>query len=263
MQEEIRQQLMALQDASYKTFSEKLIPESKPLIGVRLPKLRAMAKKLAKEDWKALVTAQDADAQDIYFEEVMLRGMLIGYGCSAAGDIAQALMMLDKFIPLVDNWSVCDSFCVSFEICERYRAEVFPHLKPYLYSEKEFEVRVGLILLLNHYLKIDGNGKKIPRLRQVDKTMLEMKPETQDCGIYITQILETLDRPFTQGYYAQMAAAWLTAECFVTYPAQTDVFLRDNRLDTYTFNKALQKICESRIPDDAVKAYIRSLKIKA
>ena len=73
-------------------------------------------------------------------------------------------------------------------------------------------------------------------------------------------ILEKIDRVYTEGYYAHMAAAWLVAECFCCFPAITDHFLKTCKLDTATYNKALQKIVESKIPDEKVKDYIRSLK---
>ena len=46
---EIRGKLMALADKDYKAFSEKLVLSSKPLIGVRLPQLKKIAKTLAKD----------------------------------------------------------------------------------------------------------------------------------------------------------------------------------------------------------------------
>ncbi|MBO5459923.1 MAG: DNA alkylation repair protein, partial [Lachnospira sp.] len=79
-------------------------------------------------------------------------------------------------------------------------------------------------------------------------------------GLYTEQILKCLDRNFLQGYYAQMAAAWLAAECFVTFPHRTMVFLRDCGMDNFTYNKALSKICESRIPSDEVKQLIKTMK---
>ena len=84
---------------------------------------------------------------------------------------------------------------------------------------------------------------------------------TEDSGNpYLEKIFSVLDRPFTQGYYAQMAAAWLTAECFVMFPAQTMRFLIKSGMDDFTYNKALSKICESRNPAPEVKARIKSMK---
>ena len=79
MTQEIRTRLLLMADAQYGSFSKSLIPECKPLLGVRLPALRKMAQEFVKnKEWKELVQTDGAD--DVYFEEAMLRGMLIGYG---------------------------------------------------------------------------------------------------------------------------------------------------------------------------------------
>jgi hypothetical protein len=151
---------------------------------------------------------------------------------------------------------------------------VFDHIQKYLYSEKEFEVRIGLIMLLDHFLKYDENGRKMPRKMAVGiADITEGYEETQ--GAYTDQILQIVSRPFTQGYYAQMAAAWLVAECFVTFPQTTFQILKlwesgmkmqesgkekAQLPDTFTYNKALQKICESKTPDEEVKKLIKGMK---
>ena len=76
-------------------------------------------------------------------------------------------------------------------------------------------------------------------------------------GLYLEEILAALDREFPEGYYTQMAAAWLLAELYVTYPVRTDKALETLKLDAFTRKKAVQKIRESRIPDDEVKAYLK------
>lgn len=78
MTQEIRTRLLLMADAQYGSFSKSLIPECKPLLGVRLPALRKMAQEFVKnKEWKELVQTDGAD--DVYFEEAMLRGMLINF----------------------------------------------------------------------------------------------------------------------------------------------------------------------------------------
>ncbi len=270
MQKDIRDKLIAMADEKYRDFSKSLIPDSKPLLGVRLPVLRSMAKEIVKAgDWESTF------GENKYFEEVMLEAMVAGYGCSRENNLEKAKLMLDRLVPQVDNWSVCDSLCVSYTICEKYPEEMYQHLEKYIYSDKEFEVRVGLIMLLDHYVKIDEQGKKVSRKMSVGLADIGVDAESADSaestdgmnssafGRYTKTILDAVNRPFVQGYYAQMAAAWLLAECFVTFPETTFKFLKsDNKLDCFTYNKALQKICESRTPDDEVKKVMRSMKRK-
>ena len=246
---------------SYAEFSSALIPKSKPLLGVRLPKLRELAKQIVKEqDWQEEISFYEGEYEDIYFEEVMLRGMMIGYGTEKT-DIKEALSYLEAFIPHVDNWSVCDSFCASFSTASRNRDVVWEFLQKYLYSDKEFEVRVAVILLLNQYLKYDKNGKKIARKRIITMDDVMQETRNKEQYSYLERILQILNRPYTQGYYAQMAAAWTTAEAFVTFPNETMQMLTNQcQMDDWTYNKALQKICESKNPDEEVKCFIKSKK---
>lgn len=263
MRDEIRKQLMEKAESEYRDFSASLIPESKPLLGVRLPVLRKFAKDFVKNtDWKQEIYSYEGEYEDVYFEEVMLRGMIIGYGTQKE-DAEVALQFVKDYIPHIDNWSVCDSFCNSFAFASANRELVWEFLQPYLFSEKEFEVRVALIILLNHYLKYDIKGKKVSRKRVV--SMFDIENDTSSENIqtcpYLERILSVLNRPHTQGYYAQMAAAWTLAETFVTFPYETfQMLLHDCKMDTWTYNKVLQKICESKNPDEEVKKVIKTLR---
>ena len=262
MREPIRIWLAEKGEKEYGDFSSSLIPGTKPLLGVRLPVLRKLAKELVKQDWRAEICSYEGEYEDIYFEETMLRGMLIGYG-TAKGEPAESLSYVEGFIPHIDNWSVCDSFCNSFLLTEKFPGEVWEFLQPYLYSGKEFEVRIALVTLLCRYLKYSGTSKKSPRRRSIGLEDLRKDTAAEDTRTYpyMERILDTLDREFTQGYYAQMAAAWLAAEAFTVFPCETWKLLdRECRMDDWTYNKALQKICESRIPDDEVKKEVRDRK---
>ena len=48
--------------------------------------------------------------------------------------------------------------------------------------------------------------------------------------------------------------------CFVKFPERTMEYLKNNSLDTFTYNKTLQKIVESFRVDKDTKALIRSMK---
>ncbi len=262
MREQIREMLKEQAESAYRKFSAALVPGSKQLLGVRLPVLRKMAKEAVKGDWRAEVSDYDGEYEDLYFEETMLRGMLIGYG-TAECEVREGLSYVAAFIPYIDNWSVCDSFCNSFLLADRHREEVWEFLQGYLYSEKEFKVRTAVITLLNHFLKYDGQGKKAARGKTVSMTDVRTDTSLENIGRfpYLAKILGVLNREYPQGYYAQMAAAWTAAESFVVFPYETMQILGDGcRMDTWTRRKALQKICESRNPDEEVKAYIRQIR---
>lgn len=252
MREDIRKHLTTLSENEYQKFSAGLIPGVNNMLGIRLPELRELAKQLAKSDWKTAV-----NEEDIYFEERMLRGMILNY---VKGEYEEILPYITAFIPLVDNWSVCDSVFMGMTVLQKDRERTWDYIQPYFYSGKEFEVRVALIIMMQHLLKCDAKGKKIARLRMVDMQTVENNME--EPGLFIGRILEAINREFTEGYYASMAAAWLIAECFCVYPHHTMEFMRDNELDKVTFQKGIQKIIESRIPTDEVKEVLRCMKRK-
>ena len=100
------------------------------------------------------------------------------------------------------------------------------------FSNKEFEIRFAVVIILNYYI-------------------------TED---YIDLVLETLDEVKHEGYYVKMAVAWAISLCFVKFEEKTMNYLKNNKLDDFTYNKSLQKICESLRVDKDTKAIIKSMK---
>lgn len=208
---EIRQELMQLREEHYKEFSSSLIPGSKPLLGVRIPVLRKFAKEIAKEeDWISFLE----DGAEDYFEEIMLKAFVIGY---AKADIELILEQAKRFIPKISDWSVNDSFCATFQITKKHKQRVWEFLMSYVNSKREFELRVVAVMLMNYYLTEED----------------------------IEQVLAVYNQILPVGYYTQMGVAWGIATAYTKFPKQTMKFLQDNRLDDFTYNKAIAKMLES------------------
>ena len=250
MRKDIREHLLGLAEQDYQKFSAALIPGVENMLGIRLPALRTIAKEIAKSDWQ-----ESLKEEDYYFEERMLRGMVLSY---VKGSMDEMLPYITEFIPLVDNWSVCDSVFMGMTIFQKDREKAWQYIMPYLKSDKEFEIRVALIIVMQHLLKCDRDGKKISRLRTVE--LSHLLNENQIDGLYIDRVLMEVDQVDTTAYYASMAAAWLIAEAFCCFPHRTYLYLQNNHLDNQTFHKAIQKIVESRIPKEDVKKTLRQLK---
>ncbi len=225
MEKIIRKQIFELIDTDYQKFSAALIPTINNVLGVRLPELRKIAKKIAKGDWRTYLKT----AKDEYFEEIMLQGMVIGY---IKTDIEERLFYVASFVPKIDNWSVCDSFCTGLKSTKENKERVWVFLQPYLSSKNEYEIRFGVVMLLNYYIKTE----------------------------YIERVLKLMDRVKHEGFYAKMAVAWAVSICYVKLPVPTMEYLRNNTLDDFTYNKALQKITESNRVDKETKSLIRSMK---
>lgn len=249
MKESTRAFLMENREEAYREFSKSLVPGDVNMLGIRLPVLRKKAKELAKGNWK-----EELETEDLYFEETMLRGMTISY---AKGSLDEMLPYIIDFIPRVNNWSVCDSVFSKMDVLRTDREKTWEFIQPYLYSDQEFEVRTGIIIMMQHLLKCDEKGKNLKRLRSISWKDCVSDKETP--GAYLPGILGTLNREFTQ-YYASMAAAWTVAEAFCCYPAAVYAFLLDNRLDEETYHRCLRKIGESRIPLPEVKDRLKQMK---
>lgn len=220
--EELRAYLPKIAEESYREFSAKLIPGEKALLGVRLPVLRKLAKWIAQQDFRTFLT----EVENTSFEETMIKGMVIGY---APMDVKETLQYTAAFVPEIRNWSICDSFCAGLMVARKAPERVWNFLQPYLASEKEFEARFGVVMLLDHYQ------------RESD----------------LLRALEKLEQCPAQGYYARMAVAWALSVYFAHFPAPVLEYLKHASFDPDTLHKTERKILESYRVDSAWKDLIR------
>ncbi|MFC3799609.1 DNA alkylation repair protein [Cohnella sp. GCM10012308] len=221
----VREQLEALAEPGYQKFASSLIPNIDNLIGVRLPALRRIALAAARDDWRAWLEAAGNDV----FEEIMLQAMIIGY---AGMEPEERLRYIADFVPKIDNWSVCDRFCLGLKFARGNQAAVWAFIQPYLKSAREYDIRFDVVMMLEHFID----------------------------EVHVDEVLRLLDGVSHEGYYVKMAVAWAVSMCYVKFPERTEAYLADCGLDDFTFNKSLQKIVESyRVEADA-KQRIRGMR---
>ena len=226
--------LSSMADEKYRLFSCKLLPDAvrKTVIGVRLPRLRALAKNMVKNGAYAIVLNSSIGST---MEEKMVYGMLIGY---APLTDEQKFEYLLKFVPKIDCWSVCDCVCVSLKFKDKKKLWAFL-LKNYAKSTAEFELRFVLVMALNHFL--------------------EEK--------YLEDVLRLVENISSSAYYVVMAQAWLLSMLYVKFPQSVLDFLTSHKVSTIVYAKTLQKILESRqisqIQREEIKNLRYLLKIKA
>lgn len=224
---EIRKKIEELADEKYKEFHGGLCPEVNGIIGVRVPLLRNIAKEIAKDDWKTYLD----NAVDNSYEEIMLQGMVIGI---AKMNLEEFQYYLKKFIPKIDNWATCDTTIAGLKLTKKYHKEMWDFIQPYLKSDKEFEIRFAIVMILDFFIVEN----------------------------YIDEVLKVLNNVKHTGYYVKMATSWAISICFIKYPEKTMELLKNNNLDNFTYNKALQKITESYRVDKRTKNKIRNMKRK-
>lgn len=227
MEEEVRKRIFELADLKYKEFHGGLCPNTDNIVGVRVPVLRNYAKELAKGDFRSYL----CNAKNDYYEEVMLQGMVIGV---AKMDLEERLNYIREFVPNINNWAICDVFCAGLKFVNKNKETVWKFLQDYKNSTKEFELRFFIVMMLDFYITDE----------------------------YINEVIKIMDSINHEGYYVKMAIAWTLSVAYVKYPEITMKYLRNNTLDDFTFNKALQKIVESYRVSNEDKEIIRSMKKK-
>lgn len=224
----LRQKIEALAEPEFQKFSASLIPGVNRLLGVRLPVLRNLAREEVRGNWRELLANP---AVEPYAEEVMLDGMLVGL---ARMEPEERLEHVARFVPRIDNWAVCDTFCSGLKFSKKHPALVWEFILPYLKSPLVYDVRFAVVMMLAHFI-------------------------TED---YVERVLPLLDGVRHEDYYVGMAVAWAVSVCYVKFPALTLEYLRNSSLSDFTYNKALQKIIESLRVSREDKELMRSMKRK-
>lgn len=216
MLEEIRKQLFQLQDLKYQKFHSNLCPGVSNIIGVRIPDIRKIVKKILKEDFITYIT----DPNKKYYEEIMIEGLLIA---NIKLSFIEKEKYLNEFIPKINCWAITDICAASFKLKKDELNLLWDYLKKYEDSKMEYELRFMIVMWMDHYLIDD----------------------------YVNEVLKKIDNIHSPYYYVNMAIAWLISVSYIKYPDITLEYLNHNNLDNWTYNKAVQKIIESnRVSND-------------
>ena len=167
-----------------------------------------------------------------FYEEIMLKGMLIGL---SKEEWTIVKSYIEDFIPKIDNWAVCDVFCGGLKITKKHKTEMWELIQKYLNSNKEFEIRFGVVMILSYYIDQEHLKKNFEIFNNIE----------------------------SEDYYVQMAVAWAISVCLIKFYNETVEYLNKNaNLDKFTYNKAIQKAIESYRITDEQKQYLRSMKKK-
>ena len=218
--------LYSLQDKNYLEFHKGILNDDKAnIIGIRIPILKKIAKEIAKSNYDDFIKYNKHNT----YEEIMLHGLVIGY---LKRPFKEILDYLNIFIPYNTNWAVNDTVCANLKIFKKNLDEGYKYINKLIKSNNAWNIRFGLVLLLDHYINND----------------------------YIDKILNISNNIKNDEYYVKMANAWLISFCYIKYPKETNKFLLNNKLDDLTFNKAISKICDSYRVDNDKKEILKKLK---
>lgn len=223
-----REELFKLQDTVYGDFQAKLTPgiSRNLFIGVRVPEARKLAKKLTKELTKTAITDFLNELPHKYYDENMLHGLII----SEAKDYEACIEAVDRFLPYVDNWAVCD--IMSPKIFKKNKTALLDKIKEWSSSDKTYTCRFGIEMLMSHFLDDD----------------------------FKSEYLEIPARVHSEEYYVKMMIAWFFATALAKQWEDAVKYIENYRLDTWTHNKTIQKARESYRITSEQKEYLKKFK---
>ncbi len=225
MYADFRAKLTLLADEKYREFSMRGIPCERPFIGVRIPDIRKLVGEISPEKFDDFLSADP-----VAIEEVIARGLVI-----SRLPYDEMLKVFDSQIKLLDNWCTVDTFCAALRKTVKHHEADFldKKVEKLLASKNEFVTRAGLVCLLDFYVSAE----------------------------YLPLIFDRVESLKNRDeYYVKMAMAWLIAECFIKFPSETFSYLKCTKLDKWTFNKTISKICDSYRVDPDTKLELKRLR---
>ncbi len=212
MQPSVLQRLELLAENGYREFSQRLIPDGKPLLGVRMPHIRSLGKEIAQGDWKSFLENPEADT---YHEQTLLRALVIAY---AEMPDAQRLDLVEGFLPHIDNWAVCDSFCATLRPTAKAKESYLSLVGRHIHDAHPYAIRFSVVMLLFHFMDFPLDPRVLPLLPLAE----------------------------TEHYHVRMAVAWAATTAYIVDPQVVQLWLAQLPFSSETMRMAIQKIRDSR-----------------
>ena len=225
MEPRILERLHPLAEESYRKFSQSLIPDGLPLLGVRMGQLRRLAKELSREGWDPFARM----SEDTFHEETLLRALAIAY---APVSEERRIAMITAFLPRIDNWAVCDSMCTTFDRVDREPGMYLALIERHRKDSHPYARRFSVVMLLFHFL-----GRE-----------------------HLDQVMASLATTEQGHYYVDMAIAWAAATGYAKFPDTFGPWLETIPFPRRTMMMTIGKIRDSRQVSPEAKARAASWK---
>lgn len=195
------------------------------IIGLHIPDMKRVATALAaSQDAAALPGKFLENAGNLFYEEKMVWGYVLN---RLKLPLDQRMDRISEFVPHIDNWAVCDSFCSDAKWAGRLKADkpeaLWDFISGYFGSEEEFEVRFAVVFSMCHFLDEKWLDRVFDRIRCIDFDRISSEY-----------------RDMKSPYYVRMGVAWLLATALAKFPDRTREFVNS-----------------SPCPEDVLKLYVR------
>ena len=213
MIQKIKNDLLLMQDKTYKDFHSKLMPTINPnsIIGIRVPVLRDYAKKLFKENSIESLNPFLKNLPHEIYEENNIHAFII----EKINNFDECIFYLEKFLPYIDNWATCDMLNPKIfkNNCEKLLEKIYQWIN----SDSVYTVRFGIGMLMRYFLDEKFETKYLDLVTSIN----------------------------SEEYYINMMRAWFFATALAKQYEQTFPYIKNYSLDKWTHNKTIQKAKES------------------
>ncbi|MBQ8337327.1 MAG: DNA alkylation repair protein [Bacteroidaceae bacterium] len=221
------------------------------VLGLHSPEIKQVAKLLSREGGEVALPggtlrfcANGADvvsafeavpSEGLCYEETVIWGYLINLEKCSLGE---RLAMLGRYVPVMDNWAVCDSYCAHAKwMAHADKAALWAFLDSWLDSGHEFEVRFAVVAAMCYFLNEEWLDKVFERIDRLDFGSIK--------SAYVTvkgkpKVAQQGSVQGAEPYYVRMGVAWLLATALAKFPERTRDFVRS-----------------SHLPADVVRLYVR------
>lgn len=222
------QELFNNQDLKYRDFIIKLIPniDPKTIIGIRSKTMRDIGKNIFKNN---LYQEFLDSLPHQYYEENILHIYILSI---LNLDFNETIILLDKFVPYMDNWAVTDSY--SNKVFTQNKDKGLKYIKKLIASKQPYSIRFGIILLMKYYLD----------------------------DFFDSSIFENINQIKSDNYYVKMAIAWFYASALIKQYDETIKIIESKILDPWIQNKTISKANDSFQINKDIKEFLKKLKIK-
>lgn len=197
-------------EPAYADFQSRIVSDTKyPILGVRMPALRKLAKQASGEWLRILPSAQYSS-----YEEVMVMGLMVAY---APASLVEKLSALRCILPKLDSWGLTDSIVPTLKPSSDELELLWDFALECMTKAEAYTVRFGIVLMLRFFLTEE-------KISQVSACLTALRDSR---------------------YYVNMAIAWCLAEMAVYDYEIVESILRSHCLTDFTHQKTIQKMRDS------------------